>query len=133
MTPLSTRIEALTGPSREVDAEIWAAHHGYSLEWQGKCLVIDGHVVGAIDPGEFQRNFSCNRPSAGPGAIPAYTASIDCAATLVPEWWSWNLGENADGWEAVITSVGDGGFAHVPSAPTPALALASAAMKARDL
>lgn len=131
---LAARVEAATGPDLELDCLIWCAVNGYKPEWQGKCLVagIEG-VIGWIDPGKHQRNFHTNRSTVGPGSIPAYSASLDAAMTLVPEgakviefqqdschdwaWWAW------------VSAPGEyEGNAHNQHAP---LALTAACLKAR--
>jgi hypothetical protein len=89
---LADRVEALTGPCRETECMIWAGVNGYSIEWQGATpskLMYVPHsglgIIGWIDPGETQRNFTCNRPDTGPNSIPAYLRSLDAALTLYPE------------------------------------------------
>jgi hypothetical protein len=91
LTDLIERVEGATGPDREADCELWALHHGLTLEWQGTTLVAgEEGVVGWIDPGRLARNFYTNRARTGPGSIPAYTASLDAALTLcervLPGW-----------------------------------------------
>ena len=60
--------------------------------------------------------------------IPAYTASLDAAMTLVPEgrWWSVNGGNRADVWASGY--IDERWHA---TAATPALALTAAALRAR--
>lgn len=86
MGDLIARLEATSGAGRELDCLIWADTLGIEIEWQGNCMVagIEG-VIGWIDPGVYQRNFTTNRSTTGPAAIPAYTSSIDAAMTLIPE------------------------------------------------
>ena len=82
---LASRVEAAAGADRELDCLIWAEQNGEQITWQGNCMVAGVHgVVGWIDPGVTQRNFSTNRATTGPASIPAYTASLDAARTLVP-------------------------------------------------
>lgn len=65
--------------------------------------------------------------------VPAYTASIDAAMTLVPEGVNWTMGGGGKECAIVIISAGQGltdaahGFA-----ATPALALCIAALRARS-
>lgn len=84
-------------PDRELDVFIWALAHDLELTWQGTCLVagLQG-VVGWIDPGKHSRNFHTNRLATGPAAIPAYTASIDAAETLVPEGYAYGCGRGTE-------------------------------------
>jgi hypothetical protein len=135
---LADRCEQATGPDRELDCEIWADANDLKLEWQGNCLVagIEG-VIGWIDPGEHSRNFSTNRSATGPAAIPAYTASLDSAMTLVPEGYrltglAETIVDCPQPWRAILWEKkrntkkrphGDGA--------TASLALCAAALKAR--
>jgi hypothetical protein len=84
---LAVRVEQASGPDRELDCLIWCAELGIRPEWQGQCLVagIEG-VIGWIDPGEHQRNFHTNRSATGPASVPAYTASLDAAMTLLDQY-----------------------------------------------
>ncbi len=79
---LADRVEKLTGPDREVDAEIAAClrigtEHKWAFnypEWEGRA---DGRVY--LEKG-------------GPSfAALAYTASLDAAMTLVPTGWGYGL------------------------------------------
>jgi hypothetical protein len=130
---LADRCEQATGPDRELDCEIWADANDLKLEWQGNCLVagIEG-VIGWIDPGEHSRNFSTNRSATGPAAIPAYTASLDAAMTLVPEGYNGRLGWCKGAGYAELFNVAAGeGKGETHAAATPALALCAAALRAR--
>lgn len=156
---LADEVTAATGPDRELDCMIWAAVNGLAVVWTGgddHILIIDGHVIGSIDPGKHSRNFGCNRRETGPGSIPAYTASLDAAMSLVPEGWAvegmtwWpaspegasNVSTEQSSVRMVGTSIermgrrmiwGHGGKDGrvEASAATPALALCAAALKAR--
>jgi hypothetical protein len=136
---LADRCEQATGPDRELDCEIWADANDLKLEWQGNCLVagIEG-VIGWIDPGEHSRNFSTNRSATGPAAIPAYTASLDAAMTLVPEGWEVALYWGMSGFKPEAQLERDElrlknpGFEPISgTAETIALALCAAALRAR--
>jgi len=111
---LLTRLEKATGPDRELDealAEI--------AEW---------------DPDEHHGE-----------DLPHYTASIDAALTLVPEGWQWQISTRAPEPHAGRAYVHNGelqmtgaGMARNPAyraaettAPTPAIALCIAALRAR--
>lgn len=65
--------------------------------------------------------------------IPAYTTSIDCALTLIPNGWRWSL-EYVDGyWASVNSGVSFPTLAIAGHLTSPALALCAAALRARDL
>jgi hypothetical protein len=79
MTDLIARLEAASGPSRELDEAI-ARHLGAPL---------DRH-----ESGDFWR---LTEPWAGWShhyPMPKFTASIDNALTLVPEGWSRQVGDS---------------------------------------
>ena len=120
MTLLS-RLQAATGPDREIDAEI-------------------GELVGAADHSgpAYHRPFK--------DWAKHYTASLDAALTLVPvgNWWEIgkttderspmrHFGCSADGIFVAKThaSYGDGGF--IGRHDAPAIALCIAALKARGI
>lgn len=135
---LVERIEGASGPDRELDCLIWGAQEGRSLAWQGNLLVekLEG-CIGWVDPGEFQRNFTCNRRDDGAGCIPAYTASIDAAMTLVPsefymgrlhQWVADNFRWACDLARKDMTG---GKRISAEDCATPALAIAAAALRAR--
>jgi hypothetical protein len=114
-----------------------------SCIYEGKDVlaIVDGRrmMVGWIDPGVNQRNFSATTDS----LAPRYTASLDAAMTLVPtkpfpdlrpgEWW-WSVDslgcdahvayENHD--SGIVPNVGSDA-----DAATPALALVAACLRAR--
>lgn len=79
---LAARVEAATGPDRELDAEI-ALAVGIVKEREGNTFF--GH-----------RDYSCmvlergyyDHDGSAP-ELPHLTASIDAAMTLVPEGWDW--------------------------------------------
>ncbi len=131
LTDLIERVEGATEGDRETDCELWALHHGLTLEWQGTTLVAgEEGVVGWIDPGRLARNFYTNRAKTGPGSIPAYTASLDAALALcervLPGLW-WNVGVcSAD----PLTYSADFSDGTEEPGPTPALALILAMLKA---
>jgi hypothetical protein len=112
---LIERLEKLTGPDREIDADI-AATVGAFKEKHG----LPGG--GWVSKGEHY------------AVVPAprYTESIDAAMTMLPEGFRWGLktsrhrrGYFAETWTAdgkVICGIGD--------APTPAIALCIAILRA---
>lgn len=76
MDDLIKRLEAATGPDRELDADIFCAvNPGYSVY-----LAEDG-TWECMKSGEY-----------GPLVAPHYTSSIDAALTLVPDGWAWRIG-----------------------------------------
>lgn len=104
MQDLIKRIEAASGPDREINAEILLMIGGKKrgMDWW-----IEFAYIGR--------------------AIPAYTASIDAAMTLVPEGEIWAI----DYLRSPKTVARVGAF-NQGSAATPALALCAAALKARQ-
>lgn len=89
---LAERVEKAEGADRELDCLVWCRVKGITAEWQGNLLVAgEEGVIGYIDPGEHQRNFSCNRADQGWAGIRAYTASLDAAMTLIDPADEWSL------------------------------------------
>ena len=115
MTPteLLAALEAATGPSRELDAEIAASEKWtrFSDYW--------------LSPSGRQRQYH----------PPAYTASLDSALTLVPEGRMWFVGHMDPSdmrYAATISEIGNIGAALWRGVhATPALALVIAAIRAR--
>ena len=117
LNTLAGRVEAATGPDRELDAAIAnavGAEHGQKSGWSngenGDYFVID----------------EC---------APRYTASIDAALTLVPDGWSVLSAWNPTGRCKCDLSDGpmDGQnrtWIGSEPCPTPALALTAAALRA---
>ncbi len=118
---LIARLEAATGPCRELDAQIAMA--------AGIAPAVAFRPCVSPDPGTF-----------GIGAYdtwvaPLYTASVDAALMLVPEGWCPLIGQNVHHrhWSCLVQRVrgsGDIDSRH-NNAPTPAIALCIAALKAR--
>ncbi len=120
---LADRIEAATGPDRELDELIAAFAANAVREVQA-----DGRTAyHSLDGSRWVSVHS-----------PAFTSSIDAALTLVPEGWALGLLGEVEGrrWSCTIHrrdrqagSVGgrDGGTAN------PALAIAAAALRSRTL
>ena len=91
---LITTLEAATGPSRELDAEIGATIrvcHGLDLDdyvYPDKLQYVPASngnitVYSMGDDGEYHRVYA--------GLAALYTASIDAAMTTVPEGWWWHI------------------------------------------
>lgn len=119
MEDLIKRLEAATGPSRELDAEIVRLVAGWKR--------IDS-PGGAdwIDPRGYEQ---CDRD------VPHYTASIDAALTLVPEHWSATISTHPNNIGTFARVYNDGmktepAF-NVHGNRPPAIALCIAALKAR--
>lgn len=120
---LAERVEALTGPDREVDAEIACALRigpnlpDWALRWDGDWTpTIAGHAV--------LRHLD---DSPGPSfKSREYTTSLDAAMTLVPENFDWVIART-NGGLTVYAQCGDG---EQWFAATPALALTAAALRA---
>lgn len=148
MTDLSAirqRVESAGGPDRELDAVLWAlVIEGLEVvEFQNEILgQKDGYEIrlGTIDPGKVQRNFTCYQ-----SRIPHYTASLDAAIALVEKVLpgrSWSVRDQKEssfpravGAHAhIMAACGDdtlrGDFS--AQAPTPALALCLALLKALE-
>lgn len=110
---LAERVEALSGPDREVDAKIADAIH-----W-------DDPIVYEDDP-----------------RLLAFTASLDAAMTLVPEGWNWMAGNRDQPLARAYVNNGELAFVgagmrrnpnrqwYETTAATPALALTAAALRA---
>jgi hypothetical protein len=118
---LADEVAAAVGPDTALDHRIADALH----DWRNLGGWREQHKI----TGEV-RSFSY-RPA------PAYTASLDAAMTLIGKDAYWRLGNDGEGtdvsaFKATVTS-GDGPTLafHDAVAATPALALASAALKAR--
>lgn len=116
---LADKVEAASGPDRELECRIWAAQKGGGF---------DTYRAVVPDFGQWQ--------------APAYTASIDAAMTLVPEGWNWMAGNRDQPKARAYVNNGQPHFvsAQRPNpklrwfevvAVTPALALTAAALRAR--
>ncbi|HAW61423.1 MAG TPA: hypothetical protein DCX26_03715 [Pseudomonas sp.] len=119
---LAERIEALEGPCREMDREIFKAvgtplpkaAFGMDIELQPDPNSASGFVMPV---GELQVRYEC----------PRYTASIDAAMTLVPEGHWFQL----EGPDHCAADVGNDEQWWKGRAATPALALCAAAIRAQ--
>jgi len=102
MTGLIERLEAATGPDRELDAAIWRATVPEAKHWPDNA------------------------------AMP-FTASIDAALTLVPEGWSYTVAWLHRNSRACVAMFHAKLEEQRAEAPTPALAICIAALKARGV
>ena len=126
---LADKVEALEGPDREVDAEIVKALFPNAVI-EPYCADMDVPVVFHAEP------LVSNK-----GDLPTFTASLDAAMTLVPSNCLFDArtlwdGEKTGG-HAEVTSYRevDGerfwGMNYGATAPTPALALVAACLRAK--
>lgn len=112
---LAARCEAATGPDRTLDAEI--------------AVLVDGlGSVATYSPAYLHAVGNSFEDIGKYADIPAFTASIDAAMSLVPEgaWW-WVEAQPLG--KAFHAGCAD---ECVATAATPALALCIAALRARD-
>lgn len=124
---LIARLERATEGSRELDAEVWrevslpTEYFGSKIE---RVTYSNGDVV--IDTEDGFRHFDTHD-------IPRFTLSLDAALSLVPGGkWQWQIRQDPSSYRAGIV----GGkipdmVIHRGQAPTPALALCIAALRAR--
>lgn len=120
---LIARLEAATGPDRELDSRIWADVNSqplyqYDSPEYGTVRAYEG---GWIDP-RLNPNVSM--------ISPRYTASIDDALMLVPYNMDWEI-KTAPDRRSVIARVVSMETTYRAESATPALALCIAALKAR--
>jgi hypothetical protein len=114
---LAARVEALTGPDREVDADI---------------MSLFTHSVSS-DDGDWW----CGPHDASPIRVPEFTASLDAAMTLVPEKWKLRQMQFAAPcadcrkWQVQFYGGREGEDYFVSFAATPTLALCAASLRAR--
>jgi hypothetical protein len=120
MDELIERLEKATGPDRELDGAI-----ALSLGWTFQKMKGDSKPY-YRKPGETTYYMRSE--------VPAYTASIDAALTLVPEGWAYQLTllfePRVHGNQQAIVWPPDKA-SPVSGAPTMPLAICIAALKAR--
>lgn len=127
------RVEAASGPGRELDQAIYCA-----------VTAAQGHRINKLVGGELEvwpkrddRFFTVQ-----PGMVLPYTASLDAAMTLVPEGWGWTVGDKSPepslAWCEIDHLPWRKGYAWaverklIVQAATPALALCAAALRVRS-
>lgn len=116
---LAERVEALTGPDREVDAEI------FLLQWPGYHIQTDCEPFpDEVQPGRIQE-----AGGFGYRTAPSYTAALDAAMSLVPEGWDVDI-EVRQSFAHVFMENDEALEAEANNAATPALALTAAALRA---
>lgn len=125
---LIARLEAASGPERELDAAIVAELNNATVR---RYPPTDD--FGPRDRWQFwSRDGAHFLGSEGKFKVPAYTASLDAALSLVPEGWAFQLLYEPDatkGQQALVWPPGKS--MPLSSAPTPALALCIASLRAR--
>jgi hypothetical protein len=124
---LLARLAAATEGSRELDAEI-AGILGRVVVWH-----LGLHAAGWDAP-----KVPMQLTSWGGERVPCYTSSIDAALTLVPDGYSPNINGpvlHRPLWGCDLRWLQSNSFADglYASAPTPALAVAIAAFRARGI
>lgn len=114
---LADACEAATGPDRELDREI--------APLIGLRIVNEGHPIGRV----------CYDENSHGVPLPAFTASIDAAMTLLAPGTLWAVGSMEDGpFARLCWPQPDGGFTggyFEAEAATAPLALCAAALRAR--
>lgn len=128
---LADRIEALDGPCREIDWDIFCLVQPDRLPFYEEKLAevqaeAEANGIWAIRSDaviQRQRDLVC----------PRYTASLDDAMTLVPEGMFAGVSQNVhySYWCAWVHSK-DVEFAAQVTAPTPAIAICAAALRAKE-
>lgn len=132
---LADRVEALEGPCREIDALIWIALKGEPACYNRDKteLYVKGTRanirIGWVDSGKIRRYFSLYPHYER--QIPAFTASVDAALTLVPKGCRWALKPMLDKYIAAIVRP-DGTYNQEGrKAKMAALAIISASLRER--
>ena len=114
---LAERVEALSGPDREVDSEI------DRLTFRGPFEARLCGCMGNCLPGHPAYNGACV-------SVPHYTASLDAAMTLVPEGCGWSLVQATYEKSYGCVESGDDRTPDLEArAATPALVLCAAALR----
>jgi hypothetical protein len=84
MNDLIARLEAATGPDRELDAEIECLRDGRTF----------AKIDGPLTQGHFQLEAivcTVEGRSYAISTVPHYTASVDAGRTLADAGWGWNI------------------------------------------
>jgi hypothetical protein len=124
---LLARLEAATGPDRELDAEIGIAAKRFVRTHDGP----RGYVLARIDADGLIVDLP---GSGGPLAlVPRYTASIDAALSWMPEGWRWQMRQDPSQYCGILHKERVTDPIHRGFAPTPALALCIAIARARGI
>lgn len=122
LADLIAKLEAATGPDRELSARIF-------------CAVTDGAEIGRNSlGGPIIQQHGAEWPL--DEVVPTYTASLDAARSLLDAEWYWRVGNDGEGPDPslfkaeVMTGAPECRFASA-LAETAELALCAAALKAR--
>ena len=137
---LAARVEAASGPDRELDAAIWCAVNGKEFPQPPYTTIYknyEGEHSGITHSGLMRQcriDQSLN-----------YTASLNAATALVPEGWRFMAGQREFPHARAYVENGKPAFVGIgnrrnperlwaeTTAATPALALTAAALRARSL
>jgi hypothetical protein len=142
LTDLAVRVEAATGPDRELDGSIWWATrsseeiaHIDPTGFVRQCIERDGSAGKALAGFYDSSNRGC---LANIAFSRQFTASLDAAMMLVPEGWEFirlerdralpGADRQWDFW-AVLMQPHGSGYSKTDAA-TPALALTAACLRA---
>ena len=138
MNELISRLEVATAPDPHLDAEIEAAINGGIPAYRCSDSTRRSYGPGAVHSRDDGSNINLGTWH----SAPTFTGSLDAAVTLVPEGHRWLLdkrpfgSQRQDGYRAEVYRQAHGYLSDrsdVPAhwGPTPALALTTAALKAR--
>lgn len=130
---LIAKVEKAEGPDLELDKAILEAVHPLPESFFGSKVTARKFHLREIDYETEDGNYHSHV-----GTVPRFTASIDCALTLVPDGVSFELARYADQhayvnlWSRAdpITPFGRGKIRVQADGKTPAIALCIAALRA---
>lgn len=143
LTTLIAKLEAATGPNRELDALIWCAvgpsqtDEEYDAAWRdSNCqlpIAPDRELSGMTLAQAIEKHPNRIAKAAAYWNVPRFTASIDAALTLVPEGMSYELHVDGSpsGPRAVSSVWSNLGGEFESEARLPSMALSAAALRAR--
>ena len=124
LNELARRVEMAPSNSWDLDREIFKATGGLPDVWFGS------KVINWFGDGPFGCNTEDGMRHLGCINAPNYTASLDAAASLIPDGFDWILERVNDGM-TIGARVGHNDPNRISFAETPALALCAAALRAR--
>lgn len=125
---LIARVEAATGPSRELDAEIAALVRAVPANAPGWLMRWSGFKVAPEFPPGAIAAYGGNGKITAWWNAPLYTSSIDADLTLLPDW-SWRVGNLPSG--RTFADLGTQKSMWGIEGSTPAIALCIVALKVR--
>lgn len=135
LSELAARVEAAMGSDRELDAQIWIAVTPGATRRELRGIHKASGKEQVID--------ETREPDGRLIVVPAFTASLDAAMTLVPDGWFWMAGHRDNNRCRAYVNNGQSHFVGIAARPnpakqwfecladTPALALCAAALIAR--